>query len=178
MRRRMILAALTGLTLPSRLLAQKRLPRVEVLLGGETPGIAAFWDELRRLGWTDGQTAIIETREARANGADAVLIVPDPLARAQIGSIVARTTELRLPALFFNQEDLAQGALLVYGIDRSEPWRQAANYADRLLRGAKVAELPFVQPSRVVFGVNLKTARLIEATIPFDLLALADEVME
>jgi putative tryptophan/tyrosine transport system substrate-binding protein len=60
----------------------------------------------------------------------------------------------------------------------SEPWRQAANYADRLLRGAKVAELPFVQPSRVVFGVNLKTARLIEATIPFDLLALADEVME
>jgi hypothetical protein len=78
MRRRMILAALTGLTLPSRLLAQKRLPRVEVLLGGETPGIAAFWDELRRLGWTDGQTAIIETREARANGADAVLIVPAP----------------------------------------------------------------------------------------------------
>jgi putative ABC transport system substrate-binding protein len=68
--------------------------------------------------------------------------------------------------------------LLVYGLDRNDLQRQAASYVDRLLRGAKVAELPFVQPSRVILGVNLKTAGAMNLTVPTDLLARADEVIE
>jgi len=66
----------------------------------------------------------------------------------------------------------------VYGLDRNDLQRQAASYVDRLLRGAKVAELPFVQPSRVILGVNLKTAGAMNLTVPTDLLARADEVIE
>ena len=68
--------------------------------------------------------------------------------------------------------------MLVYGLDRNDLQRQAASYVDRLLRGAKVAELPFVQPSRVILGVNLKTAGAMNLTVPTDLLARADEVIE
>jgi putative ABC transport system substrate-binding protein len=68
--------------------------------------------------------------------------------------------------------------LLVYGLDRNDLQRQAASYVDRLPRGAKVAELPFVQPSRVILGVNLKTAGAMNLTVPTDLLARADEVIE
>lgn len=66
----------------------------------------------------------------------------------------------------------------MYGLDRNDLQRQAASYVDRLLRGAKVAELPFVQPSRVILGVNLKTAGAMNLTVPTDLLARADEVIE
>lgn len=77
-----------------------------------------------------------------------------------------------------HQEDLKDGASLVYEVDRFAVWRQAAAYADRLLRGADAGDRPFVQPSRIVFGINLKTAQALGLTIPPDLVAGADEVIE
>jgi putative ABC transport system substrate-binding protein len=115
---------------------------------------------------------------AKSSGADAVLVAPDPIALAQARAVVAHADLLRLPTLFFNQDDLEKGALFVLGPDRSHMWREAGGYVDRLLRGAMVAELPFVEPSRLFFGINVRTAKALGLTIPPTLLARADEVIE
>jgi putative ABC transport system substrate-binding protein len=67
---------------------------------------------------------------------------------------------------------------MAYGIDISENYRRAADYVDRILRGAKVADLPFQEPTTLTLAINLRTARAMQITVPPTLLALAAEVIE
>ena len=83
-----------------------------------------------------------------------------------------------LPAIFESDFHVRDGGLMSYGADVGESFSRAAALTDRILRGAKPADLPFEQPTRFVFALNLRTAKALGLTIPPTLLARADEVIE
>jgi putative ABC transport system substrate-binding protein len=107
-----------------------------------------------------------------------VFVAPDVTnfaLRDQITAIVARH---RLPAIYPDRSFIASGGLICYDADRTEIFRRAASYVDRVLRGEKPGELPFQQPTKYQLTINLKTAKAMGLTVPLPLLVSADEVIE
>jgi len=86
--------------------------------------------------------------------------------------------QAKLPAIWVDKQIVQDGALMSYGADRADLFQRAAGYVDRILKGAKPADLPVEQPSRFVLAVNLKTAKALGITIPKTLLLRADHVVE
>ena len=115
---------------------------------------------------------------ARAAGIEALVVVSDPVVGSNIDFIVERTTALRIPAVYGYATFARHGGLLTYAVDTTENWRGAARYVDRLLRGARIAELPFQEPARIALTINLATAQRMGLTLPPTILAAADEVIE
>ena len=116
---------------------------------------------------------------ARAAGIDALVVVSDPVVGSNIDYIVESTTALGMPAIYgYASFGRRHGGLLTYAIDPLDNWRGAAGYVDRLLRGAKIAELPIQEPARIALIVNLATARRMRLALPRSILAAADEVIE
>jgi putative ABC transport system substrate-binding protein len=95
--------------------------------------------------------------------------------RDQVTAIVAR---LRVPAIFADRIFVTSGGLVSYDADRTDTFRRAASYVDRILRGEKPGDLPFQQPTKYQLTINLKTAKALGLDVPVQLLALADEVIE
>ena len=83
-----------------------------------------------------------------------------------------------VPAVYVQSDFVRDGGLLSYGTDRVDLFRRAASYVDRILRGAKPAELPVQFPTKFETVINLKTAKALGLTIPETLLATADEVIQ
>jgi len=110
---------------------------------------------------------------------DGLIVIPDSLV---IGPRNARITEFaarnRLPAMGGERRFAADGGLISYGGDFSEGWRLAARYVDRILKGAKPADLPVEQPTKFELIVNLRTAKALGLTISPSLLQRADQVIE
>jgi putative ABC transport system substrate-binding protein len=116
--------------------------------------------------------------EITSHNADALTVLGTPLftqARAEIVELAARQ---RLPALYDTSSFIRIGGLISYGADPNDLFRRAAHYVDRILKGAKPADLPIEQPTKFLLFVNLKTAKTLGLTIPAQILDLADEVIE
>jgi putative ABC transport system substrate-binding protein len=103
---------------------------------------------------------------------------PDPL-NVLFGSVITDECMIRdMPLMDAWPSQIQNGALAAYGPSSVENLSGAVNYVDRILKGAKIADLPFVEPSQLKLAINLKTARSIGVTVPTNLLALADDVVE
>ena len=109
---------------------------------------------------------------------DAILMVSDSLTILNRKRVFDYATAHRLPAIYEYDPLVREGGLMSYGPDLKELFERAASMADRILKGTKPADLPFEQPTRYQFVLNLKTAKSIGLEIPPTVLALADEVVE
>jgi putative ABC transport system substrate-binding protein len=92
--------------------------------------------------------------------------------------LVELATQARLPTMFSYRVFVEVGGFMAYAADQGELSRQAADYFDRLLRGANPGELPFQQPTKFELVINLKTAKALGLTIPPSMLARADEIIQ
>jgi putative ABC transport system substrate-binding protein len=107
-----------------------------------------------------------------------LIVGPDPFNQVNIGQIAHVAGQYRLPAVSVYRPFVAAGGLMMYGPDTADIFRRSAAYVDRVLKGARPADLPVQQPDKFEFVINTKTAKAIGIDIPPTLLALADEVME
>jgi putative ABC transport system substrate-binding protein len=110
--------------------------------------------------------------------ADAIITSTDPIILDRREQIVAFAFQHKLPLVGFVLQFAAAGALLSYGPSISWMYRQAGNYIGQILKGAKPAEMPVLQPTQYELVINLKTAKAFGVTVPPTLLARADEVIE
>jgi putative tryptophan/tyrosine transport system substrate-binding protein len=115
---------------------------------------------------------------ARQKHPEALFTIDDPLTLSQLNQIFDFATRNHLPAIYSLPEFAAAGGLMAYGASVRDLYRRAATYVDKILRGARPAELPVEQPSKFELVINLRTAKAMGLTIPPALLARADEVIE
>jgi putative tryptophan/tyrosine transport system substrate-binding protein len=189
---------LTGLTLMSAELAGKRLEllkeamgslgRVAVLWNARDAFMTNIFSEIQRaapmLGVTvqplgvqeatDIDSAIAAMTEARP---DALFMITDVLTSRYMSQVVEFAAQHQLPTMFQTSEPVAEGGLMYYGPRLPEMYRRAAYYVDRILKGAKPADLPIEQPTQFELVINLNTAEALGLTIPPTLLFQADEVI-
>ena len=109
---------------------------------------------------------------------EALFVVSDPLVYSHRHKIVALAARLRLPAMYSALDWADAGGLMAYGPSRADLMRRAATYVDKILKGAKPADLPVEQPTKFELVINLKTAKALGVTIPPSLLVFADEVIQ
>jgi putative tryptophan/tyrosine transport system substrate-binding protein len=104
--------------------------------------------------------------------------VSPPPSGANREAIVRLAAQHRLPAIYQDRSFVAEGGLMSYGSDIADNFRRASYFVDRILRGAKVSELPVQYPTKFDLVINLKAAKALGLTIPETLLVAADEVIE
>jgi putative ABC transport system substrate-binding protein len=127
------------------------------------------------LGPTDIESAF---RAAIKGQADGVLVLNSPVSSSRRKEIVELAVKSRLPAFYNRSEYVEDGGLMSYGVSFTDLGRRAAAYVDKILKGAKPADLPVEQPTKFEFVVNLKAAKQIGLTIPPNVLARADRVIK
>jgi putative tryptophan/tyrosine transport system substrate-binding protein len=110
--------------------------------------------------------------------ADAVCVFPSPMLFAEYGRIARIMAEKRMPTIYAAREGVELGGLISYGPNQSDLARQTASYVDKILKGAKPAELPVQRPTKYELVINLKTAQALGLTISNQMQLLADEVIE
>jgi len=110
--------------------------------------------------------------------ADAMVVFGDTMVLRQASRVVALAAEHRLPAMYLFGQFTNVGGLISYGPDLADLFRRAADYVDKILKGAKPSDLPVEQPIKYQLAINMKTAKALGLTVPVSLLARADEVIE
>ena len=112
------------------------------------------------------------------NGRAALVVLAGSMIFSIAVGMVASAQALRVPVIYPFEDSVEAGGLMSYSASLPESYRRAAYYVDRILRGAKPAELPIEQPTRLTLAVNLKTARTLGIRIPASILARADRLIE
>src|SRR5450631_6543 len=136
-------------------------------------GVSVVPFEIRNV--EDVTQAFDDIERARADG---LIVFGGPLTLAHRSAIIGLATKKQLPAVWSVKERVVDGGLMSYGADVADLYRRAAGYVDRILKGAKPADLPVEQPTKFVLTINLKTAKALGLTIPPSLLLRADEVIQ
>jgi putative tryptophan/tyrosine transport system substrate-binding protein len=145
----------------------------ESLAAADTLGVKLQSIEIRSPDDIDAAFAAIAGLQA-----DALLVLQDALTLQYRQKIIDFATERRLPGMFVGREWVIAGGLMSYGENLAEMYRRGAYYVDRILQGAKPAELPVEQVTKFELVLNLKTAKAIGRTIPDAIVTTADEVIE
>ena len=104
--------------------------------------------------------------------------MPDAFTGFHSAAIISAAARHNVPAVYAGSDSVRDGSLLSYGVDLVDNFRRAASYVDRILRGAKPAELPVQLPTKFEMVLNLKTAKALGLTVPQSILLRADEVIE
>jgi putative ABC transport system substrate-binding protein len=125
-----------------------------------------------------GPDDIAAAFEKIAGHADGVYAVPDPLISTIRPQLIAMALRARLPSTFGSRDYVEAGGLMSYGANIVDSFRHAADFVDKILRGAKPADLPVEQPTKFEFVINRKTATNLGLIVPPNLVALADKVIE
>jgi putative ABC transport system substrate-binding protein len=136
-------------------------------------GVRPQFVEARRP--ADFDTAFSDMTRARAS---ALTVLPSVMFINERRRLVDLAAKNRLPAVYPGREFVDAGGLVAYGPNFADMFRRAATYVDKILKGAKPADLPVAQPTKFELVINLKTAKALGLTIPPSVLARADEVIE
>ena len=137
-----------------------------------TLGLAVTTSEIRRA------EDIAPAFDALKGRADALYVCTDPLVNTHRIRINTLALAARLPTMYAIREGVEGGGLMSYGPNIPDLWRRAADYVDKILRGAKPADIPVEQPTKFDLVINLTTAKALGLAVPPSLLARADEVIE
>ena len=190
---------ITGLSLMAPELAAKRLQLLKEVFPKVRP-VAALWNPdyagmAARLRQTQGaapsvgmEVISVEIRDSREleralealdrQRPSAIFLLADPLTMSQRLRIVEFAAEERIPAIYEVSQFVDAGGLMSYGPNTDELMRRSATYVDRILKGAKPAELPIEQPAKFELVINLKTAKALGITLPQSVLLQADRIIE
>jgi putative ABC transport system substrate-binding protein len=187
----------TGMSLASEELDRKRLQlltelvpgalRVAVLRG---PGSDRTWKEIQeaaRLLKREVLSLQVQSageiegafRAATERRASALLVIATAVLDQEARQVVEQAATHRLPTMYtFRNFYMGEGGLISYGVDLVDTWRRAAVYVDKILKGAKPADLPVEQPTKFELVINLKTAKALGLTIPQSVIVRADEIIQ
>ncbi len=170
--------------------AAPKLSRIALLFN---PGTAPYWEGFYQSAQAAAGTIGVEVISLPCGSVEDIEEAMETLGRTEGGGIIslidsftaqhrdqitALATQHRLPAIYGNEIFMQAGGMMAYSVDYPELFRRAASYVDRILHGARPAELPVQQPEKFALSVNLKTADAIGLKLPQALIARADEVIE
>jgi putative tryptophan/tyrosine transport system substrate-binding protein len=145
----------------------------EINVAADAFGVQVQYLEVR--GPKDIETSFRAANKERAN---AVLVISTPILASQRRQVADLAVKSRLPTIYNRPEFVEEGGLVFYGVSYTDLFRRAATYVDKILKGAKPADLPVEQPTKFELVINLKTAKQIGLTIPPNVLARADRVIK
>lgn len=190
---------ITGVSMIASALDAKKLgllhelaPKDSVIAGlvnPNYPGAKTQADEVQQTARRLGITAIALTAttddeidaafaNADRQGASALLVNSDPFFNSRAGRFVAAAARYSMPAIYPQREFVRAGGLVSYGPDFSDGYRNGGVYVGKILKGAKPAELPVMQPTKFELVIDLKIAKVLGLAVPQTLLATADEIIE
>ena len=188
-------ALIWAFSVPVQAEQASKIPQVGFLVASKSavnaPRVAAFQNGLRELE-SAAETLKVKLdkidvlnrkdidaafQTARKEGDEAVLVLGSPVINSQRKQVADLAIKHQLPTIYYTLEMVEEGGLIAYGVNRNDLARRAATYVDKILKGAKPADLPVEQPTKFELVINLNAAKQIGLVIPPNVLARADKVI-